>query len=105
MTDESLSDSPLDFIPTADQLSWIGSILPLGGLVGPLVFAPLPGLIGRKLSLLLNAMFFIASFLLLMFTNNIESIYVARFLQGFGSGVVMVILPMYSGEIASADCR
>lgn len=102
---ECLSDSPLDYIPSDDQLSWIGSILPIGGLVGPIVFAPLPGLIGRKSSLLLNALFFIASFLILIYTNDIYSIYLSRFLQGFGSGVVMVILPMYTGEIASAACR
>jgi MFS family permease len=105
MTSEDLSNSPLDFVPTADQLSWIGGFLPVGGLVGPIFFAPLPGLIGRKWSLLLNALFFIGSFLILIFTHDITSIYIARFLQGFGSGVVMVILPMYTGEIASAKCR
>jgi MFS family permease len=101
----SLEDSPLDFVPTAEQFSWIGSILPLGGLVGPIFFAPLPELIGRKFSLLLNALFFIASFIILINTNDIVSMYIARFLQGIGSGVVMVILPMYTGEIASATCR
>lgn len=98
-------DSPLDFVPTAEEFSWIGSFLCIGGLVGPICFAPLPGLIGRKWSLMLNALFLASSFLILIFTNNIASIYVARFLQGWGSGVVMVILPMYTGEIASAKCR
>lgn len=102
---EGLSDSPLDYIPSNEQLSWIGSILPVGGLVGPMIFAPLPGLIGRKATLLLTALFFVSSFLMLIFTNDIVSIYIARFLQGFGSGVVMVVLPMYTGEIASAECR
>lgn len=101
----TLKDSPLDFIPTAEQFSWIGSFLPIGGLVGPIFFAPLPGLIGRKWSLMLNALFLASSFLILIMTNDIASIYVARFLQGWGSGVVMVILPMYTGEIASAQCR
>lgn len=102
---DQLADSPLDYVPSPEQLSWIGSILPIGGLVGPIFFAPLPGLIGRKLSLIINALFFIISFLILIFTNDIVSIYIARFFQGFGSGVVMVILPMYTGEIASAGCR
>jgi MFS family permease len=104
MTDD-LENSPLDFVPDADQLSWIGGFLPVGGLVGPILFAPFPSLIGRKWSLLLNALFFIASFLILIFSHDINSIYIARFLQGCGSGVVMVILPMYCGEIASAGCR
>lgn len=105
MTEENLSDSPLNYIPTSDQQSWIGSILPLGGLAGAILFAPLPGVIGRKWSLLLSSLFFLAAFLLLILSNDITSIYVARFLQGIGSGAVMVVLPIYAGEISSADCR
>jgi MFS family permease len=102
---KDLNDSPLDFIPTDEEFSWIGSILPFGGLIGPLICSPLPTRIGRKNCLILTALFFIASFLILMFTNNLPSIYAARFLQGVGSGLVMVILPMYIGEISSPECR
>lgn len=98
-------DSPLDFLPSPAQLSWIGSILTLGGFVGPILFAPLPGLIGRKCSLLLSSLFFILSFLILIVTNDITSIYIARFLQGCGSGIVIVILPIFIGEISSPNCR
>ena len=103
MTDEPW-DSPLEFIPTAEQLSWIGSILPIGGFVG-IIFAPFPELIGRKRSLLLDALIFIASFCILSFARDLTWIYIARFLQGFASGVANVVLPMYLGEISSASCR
>lgn len=106
MTNENdLTESPLDFIPSADQQSWIGALLPLGGLVGPSIAASLTDYIGRKWSLMLNSLVFIASFAILLFTNDLLSIYVARFLQGMASGAVMVILPIYCGEIASPDCR
>lgn len=96
MTDD-LSDSPLDFVPSSDHFSWIGSILTVDGLCGAIIFAPLPGTLGRKLSLLVTSLCFIASFLLLTFTHDVISIYIARFLQGIGSGAVMVLLPMYVG--------
>jgi MFS family permease len=102
---KDISESPLDFIPTADQFSWVGSILPIGGLVGPIIFSPLPARIGRKNCLILTALILILSFLILMFTDNLPSIYIARFLQGIGSGLVMVFLPMYIGEISSPECR
>lgn len=102
---KDLPDSPLDYIPSSEQLSWIGSILPIGGLVGPILFAPLPGIVGRKLSLMLSSLFFVTSFFLLILTNDIISIYIARFLQGCGSGIIMVILPIYVAEISSAECR
>lgn len=98
-------DSPLDFIPTAEEFSWIGSILPLGGVFGAILCAPLPSGIGRKNCLLLSAVFFAVSFALLMFTSDLPSIYTARFFQGVGSSLVMVVLPIYIGEIASPECR
>jgi MFS family permease len=101
---ENSADSPLNFIPTTSQLSWIGSLLSIGGFFA-IFFANFPEWIGRKWSLLLNALLFIASFLILIFTNNIAAIYIARFIQGFAAGVCNVILPMYIGEIASPECR
>jgi hypothetical protein len=32
--DKDLSDSPLSYIPDADELSWIGSLVALGALMG-----------------------------------------------------------------------
>jgi MFS transporter, SP family, solute carrier family 2 (myo-inositol transporter), member 13 len=69
------------------------------------VFSSLPEKIGRKNSLIFTALFFIASFLILMFSDHLAAIYVARFAQGIGSGLVMVFLPMYIGEISSPECR
>lgn len=101
----TIGDSPLDYIPTAEQFSWIGSILPLGGLAGAIVCSPLPCRIGRKNSLILSAIIFAISFVMLMFTADIAWILTARFLQGVGSSLVMVVLPIYIGEIASPECR
>lgn len=52
-----------------------------------------------------SALFFILSYILLLTTNNVIQIYVARLIQGFGVGFVMTVQPMYIGEIASDSVR
>jgi MFS transporter, SP family, galactose:H+ symporter len=95
----------LDFIPTPDQQSYIVSLLPLGGIFGSFTAALLSNKIGRKWAILAGAKFFISSFILLIFEETLPLIYIARILQGIGCGIVLATLPIYIGEIASADCR
>ncbi|CRL00581.1 CLUMA_CG013841, isoform A [Clunio marinus] len=105
LLDETHSDSPLYFIPSKDEISWIGSLLAVGALFAPFVAGPLTDIIGRKWTLLSSSIFFILSYILLILTCNVPQIYVARLLQGFGVGFVMTAQTMYIGEISSTDCR
>jgi MFS family permease len=98
-------NSPLEFVPSAEQQSYIACMLPFGGVMGSIIASPCTSQIGRKSTLLINALFFIASFLILIFTDNLLTIYIARFLQGIGDGIAMVALPIYVGEISSVECR
>ncbi|CAO1352409.1 unnamed protein product [Diamesa tonsa] len=106
LTNENdLSDSPLSFVPSKEELSWIGSLVALGALFAPFVAGPLADIIGRKWTLLSSSLFYALSYVLLILTCNVPQIYVARLLQGFGVGFVMTAQTMYIGEIASDDCR
>ncbi|CAO1330813.1 unnamed protein product [Diamesa serratosioi] len=106
LTNESdLSDSPLSFVPSKEELSWIGSLVALGALFAPFVAGPLTDIIGRKWTLLSSSMFYFLSYVLLILTCNVPQMYVARLLQGFGVGFVMTAQTMYIGEISSDDCR
>lgn len=78
---------------------------PLGGMMGAILASPCTSLYGRKLSLIISAIFFILSFLTLIFTDNLPGIYVGRIMQGMGDGIAMVALPIYIGEISSVECR
>lgn len=80
-------------------------MLPFGGIMGSLLASPCTSNIGRKQTLLISALFFITSFLILILTDNLLGIYIARFLQGIGDGIAMVALPIYVGEISSVECR
>ncbi|XP_059610133.1 facilitated trehalose transporter Tret1 [Phlebotomus argentipes] len=98
-------DTPLDGPPDDEQLSWIGSLVALGALIAPFIAGPLADKIGRKWTLLSSTAFFAVSWILLITTNNVPQMYVARFLQGFGVGFVMTVQTMYIGEIASDQFR
>lgn len=99
------ASSPLDFEPTPSQQSYIGCFLPLGGFIGPFFAAPMTSKLGRKSTLLISSIILISSFIVLIVTSGIYAIYWARFVQGVGNGIAMVALPIYVGEISSADCR
>lgn len=98
-------NSPLDFKPSAEQQSYIACMLPLGGVMGSIIASPCTSKVGRKSTLQIGALFFITSFLILIFFDNLFAIYIARFLQGIGDGIAMVALPIYIGEISSVECR
>lgn len=98
-------DSPLSFGVNTSEEGWISSLLCFGSLVAAPVAGPLAGRFGRKWTLLSSSFFFTASYILLMIGGSIPSIYVARFFQGLAAGLSATIMPMYSGEIATDDCR
>jgi MFS family permease len=101
----SSKNSPLGYVPSAVEQSYIGCILPFGAFLGPFLAAPLISRIGRKFTLLTSSLFFIASYVILITTRGILGIYLARTLQGVGNGMAMVLLPIYVGEISSPECR
>lgn len=99
------SVNPLETIPDTGEKSWIGSLVALGALIAPFVAGPLAGMIGRKLTLLASAIFFIVSWILLLTTSNVGQLLAARLIQGFGVGFVMTVQSMYIGEIATNEYR
>ncbi|XP_070505112.1 facilitated trehalose transporter Tret1 [Chironomus tepperi] len=102
---KDLAQSPLSSIPSTEDFSWISSLTPLGALIGPYIAGPLTSRIGRKWTLLASSVFFIASFIILIFANSVALVFVARILQGLGVGFVMTAQTMYVGEISSDDSR
>ena len=71
----------------------------------PFIAGPLAERIGRKFTLLGSSIFFLVSFILLLTTETVVQVLIARFIQGLGVGFVMTVQTMYIGEIASNEYR
>ena len=93
------------FNVTESEGSWIGSLLPLGALLG----APLGGLlcawIGKKTSMFLNAGLFTIGYLILAIAPAIWALYIGRFVCGIATGVSCTTCPIYVAEISTPGYR
>lgn len=105
LTEYSLSDNPIGKVIVESEQSWINSVLAIGGFFGPFAAGFLADRRGRKLTLLLSAMVHVVGWIVLLTAFSVEMMVVARFVLGFGSGCILVALPMYVGEIASDQYR
>ena len=95
-------NSPLISGPlTQSQMSWIGSINCVGGLLGSLVSCYIISLVGAKRASLYLAIPFVACHLLIYFGNTFVHIVVARFLGGLGAGGVDCTVTLFISEISN----
>ncbi|XP_026472581.1 facilitated trehalose transporter Tret1-like [Ctenocephalides felis] len=90
---------------TQSEGSWISSLLAIGAIVG----APLTGFLvekfGRKMTNLMLGFPFLASWALIVFTNSVTWLYIARILGGIATGGACVATPMYVSEISEDSLR
>lgn len=106
LTDEDkLPDNPFGTVITSEQESWIGSLLALGAVLGPLPCGLLADKIGRKPTLLVLAAPILVSFTILAFAKTIPLYYIARFMVGFSVGGAYTVLPIFISEIAEVSNR
>ncbi|XP_058461854.1 facilitated trehalose transporter Tret1-like [Malaya genurostris] len=97
------ADSPVPI--TADQGSWIVSILSIGSLFGPIITSLFVDRYGRKLTLLLSVIPLAVGWVMIALAEHVSIIYVARFLHGISYGSAYSVAPIYLGEIASPEIR
>lgn len=96
-------DSPIQ--TSADQSSWIASLMILCSAASPIPASYLADRIGTKKTLLLASVPYIIGWILVMFAGNVPTIYASRLISGLGYGIAYTTAPMYLGEIASDDVR
>lgn len=103
--EEKVSENPFGSVITSEEESWIGSLLALGAVLGPLPCGLLADRIGRKPTLLLLATPVLVSFIILAFAKTIPLYYIARFMVGFSVGGAYTVLPIFISEIAEVSNR
>lgn len=98
-------ESPLSFSASVTEVSWVGSALGCGAMVGNALIGVLHPYIGSKLCLLFIALPQTCLWFLAYFAKSVEYLYVGRFLGGVSSGGMYIVHSMFLSEISDAKIR
>ncbi|KAG4073998.1 hypothetical protein HA402_014203 [Bradysia odoriphaga] len=82
------------------EMSWVASILCVGGFVGTVLFGLLADVFGRKYILCFQGIPSILSWILIYFAENAIYLYISRFLAGLACGGSFVLVPLFVSEIS-----
>ncbi|XP_015379736.1 PREDICTED: facilitated trehalose transporter Tret1-2 homolog isoform X1 [Diuraphis noxia] len=90
---------------TADEGSWVGSLIAIGAIIGSIPAGKGADIFGRKPTIAALAVPFIISWAMIYFATSVWELYVARLIAGAVIGGVTATVPMYIGEIAESSIR
>lgn len=93
------------FNVNAEEWSWIGSSSNLGAAAMCLIIGTIINLMGRKLSMLLLILPFIAGWALITWASSVTMLLVGRVLLGMSGGAFCVTAPTYTAEISQKEIR
>lgn len=85
------------------QVGWFVGCALIGSIIGVLMAGKLSDRWGRKITMLVAAVFFSVSGIACAFVGTFEQLVVARILGGIGIGVVSIVSPLYISEIPSRN--
>lgn len=88
-----------------ENASWAGSIMTLGAAAVNIVIAVILDRIGRKWTMLIMAIPFVLSWMLLAFAKGIVLLLIGRFISGLCGGTYCVAAPTYTAELAEKSVR
>ncbi|KAK4874949.1 hypothetical protein RN001_014309 [Aquatica leii] len=98
-------ETPLNAPLTDTEEMWLVSVQKLGSVIGCILAALLSDAIGRKFILLLSAIPLIISMTTAAFTKSATVLIIFRAIEGIGSGIIFVVLPVYVSEVSDKDIR
>jgi SP family arabinose:H+ symporter-like MFS transporter len=87
------------------QVGWFVGCALIGSIIGVLMAGKLSDCWGRKVTMLVAAVFFSVSGIACAFVGSFEQLVVARILGGIGIGVVSIVSPLYISEVSIAQYR
>lgn len=84
---------------------WYVGCAIIGSIIGVLVAGTLSDYLGRKLTMLISAIFFTVSAIGCTVCGSFNSLVAFRIIGGIGIGIVSIVSPIYISEIAPAKIR
>ena len=90
---------------TAPSLSFFEALSPLGAVCGALAGGVVADTHGRKVSLMLLCLPLAAGWAVIASASTATSLFLGRYLTGFGAGAALNVAPLYTGEVSPAKLR
>lgn len=86
------------------EISWVGSLVGIGGIAGTLLTGWICEKYGRRPALLLMAFPLLINWILVIYARSVWFLYVSRFLCGIVGGGVFAAVPLLVGEVSEDKC-
>ncbi|KAG5684274.1 hypothetical protein PVAND_013510 [Polypedilum vanderplanki] len=99
--DTHLKEGPAD----ANAISWIGSSISFGALIGALVCGKLAVMIGKKKLLLFLTLPNVTFWCMVFLSKNLYHLYIARGIAGLTGGGLFRVMAIFIGEISENHVR
>lgn len=97
--------NPLGVPVTIPQISIMGSIPPIAGIIGLIVSVKISDFLGRKKILIITAVAFLCSVIITTFANHIYFYYSFLFFRGYAVASYIYCIPVYINEISEDGNR
>lgn len=90
---------------TSSQCGWLVAMVPFGALIACIFSGKLSDVMGRKITLLFTATFFILGSLFCIVSNDVNNLIIGRLMIGLAIGIGSCVSPVYTSELASEQQR
>ena len=90
---------------TDENISWIGSLLAVGGFFGAIIYGQISQKFGQKFTLIALVVPHMCFWSLVLLSSEVHHLYIARVLAGLTGGGTIRTIPMFISEIAENHIR